>query len=47
MKLAGNVAVMGSGELHAEILWRNPREIDHLEYQSIDGKEILRWMIKK
>jgi hypothetical protein len=38
---------MGRGEFYAGLLWRNPREIDHLEYQNVDGREILRCMIKK
>jgi len=37
----------GRGELHAGLLWRNPRERDNLEYLSVDGRAILRWIIKK
>jgi hypothetical protein len=33
------------GEVHAEILWGNIREIDHLEHLGINVSVILKWIL--
>ena len=35
------------GELHAEFLWGELTDRDHLEYLDKDGKIILKWIFKK
>ena len=34
MRWAGHVIRVGTGEVHAEFWWGNPRERDHLENQA-------------
>ena len=38
--------VGGSGEVHTEFQWGNPRERDNLEDLRINGKIILEWISK-
>ena len=47
MKQAGHVALWGREEIHTGFWWGNPRERDHLEDPSVDGKIILRWIFRK
>jgi hypothetical protein len=47
MEWAGHVAHMGGGETYTGFWRENPREIDHLGYTSLDGRIILRWIIRK
>jgi hypothetical protein len=37
----------GRGEVHAGILWGNPRERDHLRNLGVDGVIILKWGFNK
>jgi hypothetical protein len=37
----------GRGEVHTGFWWRNPRERDHLEDPNIEGRIILRWILRK
>jgi hypothetical protein len=47
MKWAGQVALLGIGEVHIEFWWGNLREGGHLEDPSVDGRKILKWMFEK
>jgi len=47
MRWARHVASMGRGELYEGFWWGNLRERYHLEDPSVDGKIILRWIIRK
>jgi hypothetical protein len=38
-----NWLLQGREELHTGVLWKNVREIDHLEDPGIDGRIILKW----
>ena len=40
MRLVGNVARMGRGEVYKGFWWGNLRERDHLEDPDVDGKII-------
>jgi hypothetical protein len=47
MRWAGHVARMGRGEVHTEWWLRNLRERDHWEDRGVDGRIILRWILRK
>jgi len=47
MRWAGNVARMGSGEACTEFWWGNLRERDHWRDPDVDGRIILRWILRK
>ena len=36
--------VWGTGEVHTMFRWEDPREGDHLEDLSVDGRIILKWI---
>jgi len=38
---------MGRGEVYTGFWWGNPRERDHLEDLCVDGRIILRWILRK
>jgi hypothetical protein len=46
MRWAGNVALMGRGEVYTGIWWGNLRERDHVEDPDVDGRIILRWIFR-
>jgi hypothetical protein len=39
--------VWGKGEVHTEFCWGNPRERDLFEDLGINGRRILRWILRK
>jgi len=39
--------IWGTGEVYAGFWWRNLKERDHLEYQGVDGRIILKQIHKK
>ena len=43
---AGHVARLGRREVHTRFWWGILREKDHLEDAGIDGRIILRWILK-
>ena len=43
----GNVAHMGIRKLHTEIWRRNMKERKHLQELCIDGRVILKWILKE
>jgi len=47
MTWAGHVARMGRGEAYTGLWWGNLRERDNLEYTSVNGRIILRWVYRK
>ena len=47
MRWAAKVACMGRGEAYTEFWWGNLRERDHFEDSGVDGRIILRWIIRK
>jgi hypothetical protein len=47
MRWADHVALWGGGEMHTEFYWRNLRVGDHLEGAFVDGRIILKWILKK
>jgi len=46
MRRAGHVARMGRGEVHTGFWWGGLRERDHLEDLGLDGKTILKCVLK-
>ena len=47
MRWAGHVARMGRGEARTGFWWRNLREKDHWGDPGVDGRIILRWIVRK
>jgi hypothetical protein len=47
IRSAGHVARIGRGEVNKEFWWENLMERDHLEDPGVDGRIILRWILKK
>ena len=47
MRWAGHVARMGRGETYTGVWWGNLKERDHLGKPGIDGRIILRWVLRK
>jgi hypothetical protein len=47
MKLAGNVARVGGKRNAYEILLENLKRRDHLENPDLDGRVILKWILRK
>jgi hypothetical protein len=41
------MCVWGRGEVYTGFWWRNLRERDHLGDPGIDGRIILRWIVRK
>ena len=39
--------IQWKGEMHTEFWWGNLKERDRLKYLGVDGKIILKWIIKK
>jgi hypothetical protein len=39
--------VRGREDVHIGFWWGNPRERDHLEEPCVDGRIILRWILRK
>jgi hypothetical protein len=46
MRWVGHVARMGRGEVHTGFWWGKVRERDHLEDSGLEGRIILRWIIR-
>jgi len=46
-EMGGALAGIGRGEVHTGFWWRNLKESDHLEDPGIDGRIILRWIVRK
>jgi len=38
---------MGRGEVHKGFWWENLRERNHLEDPNVDGRIVLKWVLKK
>jgi len=47
MRWAEHVARKGERRVACRVWWGNQRERDHLEDPSVDGRIILKWIIKK
>jgi hypothetical protein len=47
MRLAGNVACIGRGEVYRGFWWGNLREREHLGDQGVDGRILLRRMFRR
>jgi hypothetical protein len=47
MRWAGHVARMGREEAYVGFWWENLRERDHWRYAGVDGRIILRWILRK
>jgi hypothetical protein len=47
MRWAGNVARMGGQEMYTRFWWEHLRERDRFEDPSVDGRMILRWILRK
>jgi len=45
--MGGACSTCGSGEVYTEFWWRNLRERGHLVDPGLDGKIILRWILRK
>jgi len=45
--MATHVACMGERKVHTGFWWRNLRERGHLEDPGVDGRTILKWILKK
>jgi hypothetical protein len=46
MRWAGHVARMGRGEMHIGFRWGDLREGDHMGDPGVDGRVILKWILK-
>jgi hypothetical protein len=47
MRWAGNIARMGKREVHTEFWWGDLKEGDYLGDPDVDGRIILKWILKK
>jgi hypothetical protein len=47
MRWSGHVARMGRGEVHAVVWWRDLGEADHMADPGVDGRIILKLILKK
>ena len=47
IRWAGNVACMGERRVYIGFWWEKLRETDHLGDSSVDGRIILRWILRK
>jgi hypothetical protein len=47
MTWAGHVERTGKREVHKGFWWGDLREADHLEDPGVDGRIILKWILKK
>jgi hypothetical protein len=47
IRWAGHVACMGKGEACTGFWWEKLRERDHLRELGVDGRIILRWILRK
>jgi hypothetical protein len=47
MKWAGHVARLGERRVAYRVCWENVRETDQLEGLGLDGRIILKWILKK
>ena len=47
MRRTGHVARMGRGDVHTRFWFGNLKERDHLEYERVDGRIILKWIFRK
>jgi hypothetical protein len=47
MRWPMHVARIGTGEVHTEFWWGNPRDKDHLEDRGVDGRTIVIRIFKK
>jgi hypothetical protein len=47
MRLATHVACIGEREVHTGFWWGNLRERGHLVDPGVDGRIILKWILKK
>ena len=42
-----HMACLGEGVVNTEFWWGDSKEVDHLEDLRLDGKIILKWIVKK
>jgi hypothetical protein len=47
MRWEGNVAHMGERKVVHSVWWENLRERNHLEDPGVDGRIILKWIVRK
>jgi len=48
LKCSGyRILIKETGEVHTEVWWGEVRERDHFEDPGIDGRIILRWILRK